>query len=274
MSEEELSAELGLVDNQEVEQEEAKQDDVVELSAEEQRAWDQGWRPEAEFDGDASRWKTAREYNMYGEHQQELRSLKEDQRRKNQDFDERLVSVNKFHKAQMDSKIKDLQSQQRNAVESADTEEFDRIQTKIDDVKSQDAPVAPAAPEASVQDASIADWESKNSWINDGGQKANDAKAMWNSFSQSNPSGTIDQALAYVDAQINRLYPTEQPTNPRRSQPSMNERPSQQAPRRNNRELSMNDLTNDERQGWSSFGQLMYKNEKDFLKAVSDARKQ
>ena len=275
MSEELIKQEFGLSDNpeveQEVEQEEVHQNETPELSTEEQRAWDQGWRPEAEFDGDASRWKTAREYNMYGEHQQELRSLKEDQRRKNQDFDDRLVSVNKFHKAQMESKIKDLQSQQREAVESADTKEFDRIQTQIDDVKSQDAPVAPAAP---TKDAVIVEWESKNSWIYGDSEKASDAKAIFNSFQQSNPGATEGKALAYMDAKINKLYPPEQLTNPRREQPSMNERPSQQTPRRNNRDLSMNDLTNDERQGWSSFGQLMYKSEKDYLKAVADARKQ
>lgn len=274
--EDELEETLGLDKNQDEPQadgqqpDQLQQDQLPELSAEEQRAWDDGWRHEEEYEGDPTRWKTAREYNMYGDHQKELRSLKEDQRAKNQDFEDRLTGVNKLHQAQLEIKVNELKSDRRKAVEMADTDEYDRIQTQIEEAEKQPEPVPPAQP---GKDPLIADWESKNAWIGDGSQKASDASAMWNAFSQANPNGTIQQALAHVDKQIERLYPSEQPSNPRREQPSMNERPTQTPRRTKGRELTMNDLNADEKECWNKFGSQMYKNEKEFLKTVADARK-
>lgn len=256
-----------------IQQEQIEQpEEVPELTPEEQRAWEQGWRPQDQFDGDPDRWKTAREYNMYGDFQQEIRSLKEEQRQKEREFEDRLSGVNKFHEAQLESKVKELKVKQREAVENADTDEFDRIQSELDDVKSS-KPNHPQ-PQQPAKDPMIAAWEEKNPWINNNDQKASDAQALWNSYAVSNPNATIEQALSHVDSMIERLYPNEVPTNPRRAMPSSHERQPQQAPRRNNRELTMNDLTNDERQAWESFGKMMYGDEKTYLKVVADARKQ
>lgn len=278
MDEELLKQEFGLGGEQNQpepkndQQQQDQQEEMPELNNEEQRAWDDGWRPEEQFEGDPTRWKTAREYNIYGEHQAEVRTLKESQKSMKAEFEERLSGVNKLHKAQVDLKVKELLSEQREAVGNGDTVEFDRIQEKIDDVKSQSEPVKPAG--QADKDPTIAAWEEKNPWINAGGEKANDAIAIWNSYAQANPNGTIQDALSHVEGKISRLYPDEQPVNHRREQPSMSERPTQQAPRRHGRELTMNDLTMDERQSWQQFGQEMFGNEKAYLKAVSDARKQ
>lgn len=282
MDEELLKQEFGLGDeqnqskqndDQQQQDQQHQQENMPELSAEEQRAWDDGWRPEEQFEGDPTRWKTAREFNMYGEFQTEIRQLKSADRQKDKDVEDRIAGLNKYHQAQMDSKVKELKSQQREAVQNADTEEFDRIQGQIDDVKSQAEP-APTPAGQPDKDPTIAAWEEKNPWINADGEKANDAIAIWNSYAKANPNGTIQDALSHVEGKINRLYPDEQPVNHRREQPSMSERPTQQAPRRSGRELTMNDLTMDERQSWQQFGQEMFGNEKAYLKAVSDARKQ
>lgn len=71
-----------------------------------------------------------------------------------------------------------------------------------------------------------------------------------------------------------KLYPEMQtPSNPRREMPTMTEQSRRPAQRGRNKELTMNDLTADERQQWQMFGSSMFKDEKTFLKAVADARK-
>lgn len=55
--------------------------------------------------------------------------------------------------------------------------------------------------------------------------------------------------------------------------PTQAEQSSRPRSRQRGKDLTMNDLTNDERQQWSQFGSIMFKDEKEFLKAVTDGRK-
>lgn len=256
---------LANTDNQN-EQQEEQQEEQNELSPIEQKAFEQGWRPQEEFKGPEENWKTPKEFIKDGEWLAQIKSLKQDQERQKQDFDNRLDNTNKLHEARRQSEITKLKDAQRNAVDMADTDAYDAAGKQIDELEKESQP----AKQQPAKAASVAEWEASNPWIND----ANDERtpvtqAIWGRYLQQNPNATPEQALAHVDERINKLYPTTE-SNPRREQPNITEN----NPRRSSRKpksLSMNDLTADERQEWNQFGSQMF-TEAEFLKTVSDMR--
>jgi len=270
---------LGALDEEQLpdeiveDQEEAEEaEEIPELNAAEQKAWDGGWRPKDEFGGNPENWKTAREYNLYGEMQEQIREAKAETRREAAKNDERITNLNKLHSAQQKAAIADLKAQQREAVEEADTEKYDKIQTQIDSHKVEAEDTTPA------KDPIVAEWEAKNPWINDtGSEKYAQAQAAWGIAASR---GMDNQAaLNFVDSQLAKLYPEEiqpePPRNPRREAATMTETSIKRSPRqRASKELTMNDLTRDEAKQWSQFGQEMFGDEKSYLKAVADARKE
>ena len=269
MSEEQIKEALEQEELQDVVDDQEEQDELPELNPVEQKAWDQGWRPEEQFDGNPDNWKTADSYILYGEMQEQIRGVKHESSRKEAEFEARIQNLNKLHEAQQKNAIDSLKAQQRQAVEEADTAEFDRLQGQIDSHQTIESdPLAPA------KDPVIEAWESANPWINDpSSEKAQQAQALW-SVAASKPGATAQSALDYVDDQLSKLHPTETPTNPRREMPTMTEQSARPSGRRRSKELTMDDLTASERNEWQQFGSIMFSNEKDYLKAVSDARKE
>lgn len=241
-----------------------------ELSPIEQKAWDQGWRPEEDFQGDKDNWKTAKEYVKDGEWIAKINELKQSQDKQNQEFEERLKNVNKFHEAKREEELKNLKAQQRNAVEMADPDAFDAAQEKIDNLEKQSKPVE--EPSSPAKNPSIEAWEAKNPWINDvNDERSGIAQGLYNQFANQNPDATIEQALSHVDEKLSKFFPQEDNSNPRRNQPNSTESGNRKS-RRTNKDLTMGDLTPDERGQWAQFGKSIFKTEAAFLKAVKDSR--
>lgn len=241
-------------------------EELPEMSAVEQKAFDQGWRPEEDFSGPSENWKTPKEYIQAGEFMDQINALKGDMSKQKQQFDDRMDNVNKYNKAQTNAKIKELKAKQLEAVESSDTESYVKSQEAIDELQEE------AAPEQATQqtDSAIEDWNTKNPWFFEAGEKSNDAKAFYNSYADANPNATTAQVLAHLDKKIEQFYPSNN-ENPRRNQPNTTESKSRR-PERKSKGLTMGDLTAEEKQSWSLFASDMF-TEEQFLKTVADTRK-
>lgn len=258
-------AALANAEDQEVNNEEVAEE--PKLSATEQKAYDQGWRPQDDFEGPEDNWKTAKEYVRDGEFLATIKELNQKVDSQKADFDQRLENSNKLHEARKAREISDLKTQQRDAVRVSDTDAFDSAQKQID--KLEEAPAE--SKNAPAVDPVISEWESKNTWINDlTDERTPVAQGIWNQYISKNPTASNAQALAHVDDRMGKLYPTSN-NNPRRDQQNTNETPAKRG-KRAGKTLSMGDLTQDEKNEWAMFGQTMFKSETDFLKAVKDAR--
>jgi hypothetical protein len=271
MSEEQIAEALGAEQlPDEVDQAEEQQEEL-NLSPVEQRAYDDGWRPEDQFDGNPDNWKTAGEYNLYGEMQTQVRDAKAETRRAHDDMDSRIASLNKLHAAQQTAAINDLKAQQRQAVEEADTALYDRLQTQIENTVVE--PVQSTQPGKAPE---ISEWEARQgSWVNDPKDERTIQANTFYNIASGKPNATYESVLKYVDDQLAKLYPEQQaPNNPRRESATMTEQSRQPRQRqRNNKELSMSDLTAQESREYEMFGKSMFKDEKQFLKSVQDSRK-
>jgi hypothetical protein len=250
--------------------EESHEEEQLNLSPVEQRAYDDGWRPEDQFEGNPDNWKTAGEYNLYGEMQTQVRDAKAETRRAQDDMDSRIASLNKLHAAQQTAAINDLKAKQRQAVEEADTALYDQLQTQIENTVVE--PVQSAQPAKAPE---ITAWEAKNSWINDPTDDRTVQAQMFYGQASAKAGATYESVFKFVDDQLAKLYPEQQSqTNPRRESATMTEQSRQPRQRqRNNKELSMSDLTSQEAREYEMFGKEMFKDEKQFLKSVQDARK-
>ena len=241
--------------------------EVSNLSETEQKAFDQGWRPKEEFEGNEDNWKTAKEYIKDGEFISKIAELNRRMDSQKAEFDERLDNTNKLNEARRTAEIEDLKAKQREAVNMADEDAYDHAQKKIDQLEESKVDVSN---QPQGKDPAISEWEAKNEWINDpGDEKTSIAQGLFNNYLIKNKGHTAKQALEHVDSRLANLYPV---SNPRRDQPDATETGTKR-PKQKNRDLSMDDLTQDEKQEWNKYGQLMFKDQKSFLKAVADTRK-
>ena len=246
-----------------------EQQEEAQLSSTEQKAWDQGWRPEDDFNGPSDNWKTAKEYIRDGEFISQINSLKNDMNKQKDDFDSRLNNNNKLHEARRKADINKLKAQQRDAVDMSDTDAFDKAQTQIDALEEQQV-VEPTSSHDTGKDPAIVAWEAKNPWFNDlGDERGAVAVGVWNTFTNKNPAATIQQALAHVDSRMDNIYPSNS-NNARRNQPNTTENNTRRSSRQS-KSLTMNDLTSSERSEWNMFGSTMF-TEEQFLKTVLDTR--
>jgi hypothetical protein len=227
-----------------------------ELSPIEKEAAEDGWKPKEEFEGDPEKWTSAREFVRYGKLMKTMNNMKND-------FDVRIRDVNAYHEMQKAAEINELKSQQRRAVRSGDEEAFDIIQQRIDGFER--------SKQVSSKDPAVADWESRNPWINNHEDpKTIEANAFYIGVKKSNPTISEKDALAYVDERLGKLY---QQTNPLRSVQTRAETGGQRVTNATKGAVSWGDLTQSELKDWKNFGETMFKDQKTFLKAVSDARK-
>ena len=264
-------------DQQEVEQE-ALQDNVQEevqdqqadpeILTVEQIGRNQGWVPLEEYDGDPANWKSAENYIQYGELLTQIK--KRDQRMDQIEANHRedISNQNKLHELRRAKELDSLKAKQRQSVENEDLDAYDTTQREIDELQAEATPaVKDQAPQV---DPLVTDWVSKNPWINDpNDDRSAVAMGALHLFQQSNPDASVPDAIAHVEGKVNKLFP---PENPRRNQPSTTEtgrRPAQ----RTNRDLTMSDLTSEEKSEWDTLGLAVFKNdEKAFLKAVKNTR--
>jgi len=97
------------------------------------------------------------------------------------------------------------------------------------------------------------------------------AIGLWNGFCALNEKASSQQALDYVDQQMEKMGET--PNNPRRETATTTERGTTVAKKKGGK-LTMADLTPDEKQFWNQAGFDLFGNDKKaFLQSVQDVRK-
>jgi len=246
------------------------EEELPQLSDTEQKAFDQGWRPQEDFEGPEDNWKTAREYVRDGEFLATIKGLNQRMDDQKKDFDSRLENTNKLHDARRKKDIADLETEMLDAVRTSDTEAYKDAKGKKTELEKEENTTTTATNEPATNERPVVDdWLAKNKWINDKSDKADFANDTWNGYVQRNPDSSDDEAIAHVNAQLTKFYPVNN-NNPRRDQQNSNETIAKRG-KKSGKTLTMGDLTQDEKNEYTQFGS-MFKNETDFLKAVKDTR--
>jgi len=251
--------------NEEQETEQPEEPEVIEqaeISEEEKQARSKGWVDLEEWKAqgkDLADWGGYKAFNKNGA----ILAQKYAGERKHQ---EEIQNLNQYHKVQLESRIKELESKRMDAVEMADTDAYKQAQGEIDELQKQQAKIQQQEqPLVSEADKAIErDWDSKNEWI-----KGDDPKAVYaRDIAQKFLHLTGQEFIDVIEARVAAAFP---PQNANRQRPSMTEKSS---PRTTKSEKpTMSSLSADERKMWSAFSGNKHMTEAKFLKMIENSRK-
>lgn len=154
----------------------------------ETKAREMGWKPKDEWEGDDTGWMEAEAFIERQENltkradaaaqaenrklREEIASLKGVQAEMRQTMDEFREFHSKTEQRAYDRALKDIQTKQRQAVESGDTEAFDAAAAEADALMKDAAASAPAGkkpdqPQNPDDIPAFKDWHAKNDWYLD-----------------------------------------------------------------------------------------------------------
>lgn len=189
-----------------------------ELTAVEQKAAEQGWVPQDEWEGDPEQWRPAKEFLDRGE----LFKKIEDQNRTIKEFKRALEDLKGHHAKTRETEYKRaleaLKAQKKAALEEGDAAAVIEIDDQIDLVKDEQSKLRQSAetqPEPGVN-PEFAAWMDKNKWYETSQPMRAYADALGRdlAFKGLSPS----EVLAEVERQVRQEFPNKF-TNPNRQKP-------------------------------------------------------
>lgn len=150
-------------ENIEVNEEAGKQ---LELSPVEQRAMEQGWVPQDQWDGPEDQWRPAKEFLDRGELFEKINA----QNRDLKELRKALVDLRnhnaKIAEIEYKRALADLKSQKREALADGNVDAVMDIDDKIEAVKeAQQAHAAPEVPQPSEVNPIFQTWLQRNKWF-------------------------------------------------------------------------------------------------------------
>jgi hypothetical protein len=196
--------------------------EVKELTEVEKRAAEQGWRPLAEWDGDAADWRDARQFLDRGEllnrisaQSKEMKELRKTLRAF-EDLNKKLADT-KFNE-----KLQELKVAKAEALESGDAKRVVEIDDQIDvtkDAMAANKATAIVSDAPAEQNPEFQRWVDKNSWYAQNEEMRMFADNVGTSFARMNRDKTPQEVLKYVENRVKRAY-RDMFMNERREEPS------------------------------------------------------
>jgi hypothetical protein len=246
-------------------QEEA-QDEPEVASPDIEKASKDGWMPLEDWEGKGNSsddWVSAKKFNERGDMIGSIKTLRDQQRKMERDFEERLSASNKLHKFQQEATIKDLEAKRDAAISDGDRDRVLDAQDQINNLSSVSVPeAAPVAPASQDQEA-LDDFNKDNPWIFGDSPKADYAKAQFGRFSRSM---SVPDAVKAIGLDLAEKFPD---VNPNRDRAPATQRNASKPGKKSERTMSWSELTREEEKMFS-VGDW---SKEDFLKVVSDSRK-
>lgn len=181
----------------------------------EAEAADMGWTPKEQWKGNPDNWKDAETYVKHGE--DIVRITKSQLKAQEKDFAERLAKIEKVNSRTIDQLEKqhakdlaDLTAQRREAIKTGDVAAVESLDDQIYDLKNDapkaDKPLTGAALEKHNQKVQT-DWVGKQSWWDVDEDMTAYAIGISQNITGKNPSITMEDNLAKVEAALAVKYP-------------------------------------------------------------------
>ena len=192
-----------------------------QLSADEQKALEMGWRPKEEFDGDEADFIHAHEFvrrkPLFEKIDVVGRELKETRKA----LKALQVHHEKVKEAEFKRALETLRAEKKAALEAGDADALIEIDEKISDAKAEEAAARiKAAEQVNTPHPGFIEWTKRNTWYKQNQELTQVADQVGVAYAAANPDMDPDQVLAYVEKRIRKLYP-ENFTNPNKSRPSI-----------------------------------------------------
>lgn len=253
---------------------ETESEEVIEEKQEEKQptpdeaiASKHNWVPKDKYKGDPDDWISAAAFNARGEFIGKIRGLEKKLKDSTEDFTNRLENQRKLHEVQLEATISDLESRRREAIDSADVDKAESIQSNIDKVRTQmaetkAAPQPATEPEENPDQEFLEQWDKNNPWIYDNSPKAAYGNARFD-FHRKRGLSPQD-AVKFMESEVASQFP---PINRNRDKAPAVENGSSTSNKA--QKLTWDRLTAEEKKFYSP---RRFKSKEDFCQAVQDDR--
>lgn len=207
--------------NQDTNDEVIENTDEVELSPVEQEAVKYGWKPQDDYDGDATQWRSAETFMALKPFYERIESQGREIKKYKGAFQQVATDVANLRQTEYDRAIKTLRAERKNAFEDGDIERYHKLEEEIDDVKDQQRYAAQAVHQDDDVDAGdkaeFTEWQERNTWY----QRDEDLKDWADARGIRLHKGGASPAevLAKLEKEVKEKFPTKF-TNPNRERAS------------------------------------------------------
>ena len=198
---------------------EGNQQVEVKLSAAEEKALEQGWVPQDEWEGDPDQWRPAKEYLDRGE----LFKKIEDQNRTIKEFKRALDDLKGHHAKTRETEyaraLQALKEQKKSALEDGDAAAVIKLDDEIDLVKEEQGRLKQGASstEPAVDNSEFTAWVDQNKWYNNDSPMRAYADQLGRDLAYKGL--TPQQVLKEVEKQVKQEFPHKF-RNPNKDKPS------------------------------------------------------
>ena len=260
-----MNEQLGDIDEVKVVKKEAEQ--VVDdgLSDLEKGAMAKGWKPKEEFEGNPDDWRPAKQFVEWHEVVTDSRNLKKQIQGMKKNYNKEIQGLNLFHKAQLETKEKEIMNRFNRAVEDGDKTAANAALKEHGEVQQQREAIKTDAGEDDPKIIKAA-WEMENVWI----YNQNDPKTAFanTAYNMALSKGMdMKEALEFVDERIKEKFPEKKAQVNANRFDSPDSLPSKGIGGKSNK-LAMSQVSSEEKSLRSFF-----KSDDEFLAAVTNSRK-
>lgn len=238
------------------------------LSPIEQKAMEQGWVPQDQWDGDPEQWRPAKEFLDRGELFRKI----EDQNRTIKEF-KKVVDDLKRHNAKIAEveykrALEQLKSQKKQAIAEGDGDAVVDIDERIEAVREAQREIAEAPPQEAAAEVNpiFVAWVEKNQWFNT--NKAMRAYANEIGREAASRGMSPTDVLEYVEREVKKEF-AEKFKNPRRDAPGHVENSSTKG---NAGKRETFTLTDEERRVMQRFVRAGALTEEEYIKQLKQAK--
>lgn len=195
--------------------------EAPKLSATEQRAMEQGWVPQDQWQGDPDDWRPAKEYIDRGELLRSISELKRENRMIREGVQEFKKHHEEVKRVAYKQALADLRAKKLEALDAGDHQAVVQIDEKIaekrEELKAEEAAPKPA-PVPNEPHPAFVQWENRNGWYkSDRAMKAVADEVARDLIGRGEQDPV--RILSEVDKEVRKAFP-HQFENPRRSMAS------------------------------------------------------
>lgn len=190
---------------------ESTQTEVVEtpeVSPIEQRASEQGWVPQDEWQGDPNDWRPAKEFLDRGELLKSISELKRELRVQREGVEEFRKHHAQVRELAYKQALADLKAQKKVALQEGDADAVIEIDEKIAETREQQKVAeTPKAPTVQETPQELVQWQARNTWY----QADRAMKAVADEIARDLVGRGVTDVkviLGEVDKEVRKAFPT------------------------------------------------------------------
>ncbi len=225
-----------------VKEEQVENTEAPQLTAIEQQAAAEGWRPKEEWTGEPDDWKDAKSFVRDGEFFKKIEEVKRENKNLRKTVTTLKSHYERVRETEYNRALLSLKEQKKEALREGDADRVVDIDDRIDATKAE-LEIARRT-EAEIQDEpaphpEFQAWVNRNKWYESNQEVREFADQAGVAFKKTHMAATPQQVLAYVEERVAKGYP-ELFKNPKRNAPNAVEGGT--GPRKNRDTFELTDM--------------------------------